>query len=67
MSTESKRAGDKVPSPCNSICALNDEDICVGCFRTALEISAWGRLSSEKQREVVALAAVRSRAQNPFA
>lgn len=42
-----------VPSPCVSICALDGDDICVGCFRTGNEISYWGRLSAEQQREVL--------------
>lgn len=39
-------------SPCVSICALDEEDICVGCFRTGGEISIWGLLSNDEKREV---------------
>jgi len=39
-------------SPCVSICALDEEDICVGCFRTGGEISIWGLLSDDEKREV---------------
>ena len=39
-------------SPCVSICALGEEDICVGCFRTGGEISIWGLLSDDEKREV---------------
>lgn len=42
-----------VASPCVSICALDEDDICVGCFRTGNEISYWGRLTAEQQREVL--------------
>ena len=28
-------------SPCVSICALDEDDICVGCFRSAEEITDW--------------------------
>ena len=42
-----------VPSPCVSICALDGDDVCVGCFRTGNEISHWGRLSADQQREVL--------------
>ncbi len=38
-----------VPSPCVSICALDDRDICIGCFRTGSEISFWGSLASDLQ------------------
>jgi len=39
-------------SPCVSICALDEDDICVGCFRTGGEISIWGLLSNDEKREV---------------
>jgi len=35
-----------------SICALDEDDICVGCFRTGGEISIWGLLSNDEKREV---------------
>lgn len=44
---------DRVASPCVSICALDGDDICVGCFRTGREISHWGRLPASRQREVL--------------
>lgn len=40
-------------SPCASICALDADDVCVGCFRTGMEISYWGRLGADRQREVL--------------
>jgi len=42
-----------VQSPCVSICALDDDDVCMGCYRTGMEISQWGNLNAEKQRLVV--------------
>ena len=30
-----------VRSPCVSICALDDADICTGCQRTVAEITGW--------------------------
>ena len=44
---------ETVPSPCVSICALDDNDICVGCFRSGREISDWGRLSDDDKRAVL--------------
>jgi predicted Fe-S protein YdhL (DUF1289 family) len=38
-------------SPCKSICKLNSQRICVGCFRTSAEITDWMRLPlTEKER-----------------
>lgn len=42
-----------VASPCVSICALDEQDICIGCQRTALEITHWGQMSDDERREVL--------------
>ncbi len=57
----------RVKSPCTSICALNDADVCVGCYRTADEISRWSRMLPEEQRIVVLAARERAKEDNPFA
>jgi predicted Fe-S protein YdhL (DUF1289 family) len=40
-------------SPCISVCALNESDVCVGCFRSGQEISKWGNLSADEKMEVL--------------
>lgn len=50
-----------VTSPCVNICALDEQDICVGCYRSAAEITAWTSLSDEGRRDVVRLAEQRYR------
>ncbi|UFH48598.1 DUF1289 domain-containing protein [Pseudomonas sp. KNUC1026] len=52
-----------VRSPCVSICALDEQDLCLGCQRTASEISRWGRMSNDERRQVLAQLAERARAQ----
>ncbi|WP_407315266.1 DUF1289 domain-containing protein [Pseudomonas sp. nanlin1] len=52
-----------VASPCVSICALDEQDICTGCQRTATEITQWGRLDNTARREILALCHERARAQ----
>lgn len=42
-----------VRSPCVSICALDEHDICIGCQRTAAEITQWGRMSNDERRVVL--------------
>ncbi len=44
-----------VPSPCISICALDEQDICTGCQRTAGEITRWGRMDNAERRQVLLL------------
>lgn len=44
-----------VPSPCNNICLMApDTGLCKGCFRTLDEIAAWGGLSNEAKRVIMA-------------
>jgi predicted Fe-S protein YdhL (DUF1289 family) len=42
-----------VRSPCVSICALDDDDICIGCQRSGTEITQWGRMSNDERRAVL--------------
>ena len=42
-----------VASPCVSICCLNDDDICIGCFRSGVEISTWGKMDNAAKRAVL--------------
>ena len=42
-----------VPSPCVSICALDADDICVGCHRSGLEIARWSQMSADEKRAVL--------------
>lgn len=44
-----------VASPCVSICALDEQDICTGCQRTAAEITRWGRMDNAERRQVLRL------------
>jgi predicted Fe-S protein YdhL (DUF1289 family) len=41
-----RHPGAGVPSPCVSICELNEADgACRGCYRTLQEIAAWSAMS----------------------
>ncbi|ROL65228.1 DUF1289 domain-containing protein [Pseudomonas protegens] len=44
-----------VASPCVSICALDEQDICTGCQRTVDEITRWSRMDNTERRAVLAL------------
>lgn len=50
-----------VSSPCVSVCALDDEDVCTGCYRTLEEIGDWSEMDNSRKREVIALASQRCR------
>jgi uncharacterized protein len=51
-------------SPCISICVLDDDDICMGCYRSAEEITDWFMASDEQKNEVLRKA--RERLQGSF-
>jgi len=47
------RSKPQVKSPCVNICLLNEEDICVGCYRSGREISLWGGMNKASQLAVM--------------
>ena len=40
-------------SPCISVCRLDDGDICVGCFRSANEITDWFMAGADEKRDIL--------------
>lgn len=42
-----------VNSPCVSKCVLNEDDICEGCYRSAIEITDWVMYSDEEKLAVI--------------
>ena len=42
-----------VGSPCVYVCALDEQDICVGCQRSGEEITRWGRMDNAERRAVL--------------
>jgi len=49
------------PSPCIRLCALDDNDICIGCYRSIAEICAWGSASEAEKRVILEQASARAR------
>jgi hypothetical protein len=44
------------------VCALDEQDICLGCQRTADEITRWGRMDNAERRVVLQRCLERARA-----
>jgi len=44
-----------------NICALDYNDLCVGCYRSGEEITRWGRYSDNERRVVLQKVAERER------
>ena len=40
-------------SPCISVCALDQNDICEGCFRSGDEIVDWFTANDARKREIL--------------
>lgn len=55
-----------VPSPCVSVCALNEHDVCMGCYRTATEITDWFLASDEEKRAILARCEARRAEDGPI-
>lgn len=51
--SEQKNVFGMVKSPCVAICALDENDVCIGCYRTGQEITDWGEMDNEKKRAVL--------------
>ncbi|MCG2634302.1 MAG: DUF1289 domain-containing protein [Gammaproteobacteria bacterium] len=56
-------AFDAVESPCVRNCCLDDDGVCMGCFRSVDEITGWAGGSEAFRRAVLARAAERKAAQ----
>lgn len=50
-----------VASPCVHVCALDEEDICIGCQRNVDEITRWSRMENDERRQVLQLCHQRAR------
>jgi uncharacterized protein len=50
---ENQNHADQVPSPCLSVCQMDEETaLCQGCLRTLDEIRQWGN-ADDKQRRAI--------------
>ncbi len=51
--SQSPAEEEVVLSPCVGVCALDDDDVCIGCWRSGEEISRWGYLDNAGKREIL--------------
>ena len=64
MATSSTDFAEQFPveSPCIRLCTLDDDEICVGCFRSMAEICAWGSAADDERRQILAASEMRRKA-----
>ena len=41
-----------VPSPCISLCRLDEQKVCLGCFRHVEDIRQWRSVDDEQRRQI---------------
>ena len=56
---------DEPKSPCISICVLDENDICQGCYRSAEEITDWFMAASQEKQAINDRARERMLASHP--
>ncbi|MCB1615008.1 MAG: DUF1289 domain-containing protein [Pseudomonadales bacterium] len=44
---------EQVMSPCIGICCPDENDICVGCFRTMQEITQWWDMTVAEKKQLI--------------
>ena len=47
------RTSHSVPSPCVRNCCLDDQDICLGCYRSITEITGWSAADNHQRSEIL--------------
>lgn len=52
----------RVESPCIRNCTLDEDDVCLGCFRDITEICAWAGADDDERRRILDAAAARASA-----
>lgn len=43
----------EIDSPCIGVCCLDDNNICLGCYRNILEIKNWSILTDQQKQAVL--------------
>ena len=45
-----------INKPCIKKCCLNEEEICLGCFRTFNDMCLWNKASIEEKKKMMGMA-----------
>jgi len=44
---------EPIPNPCIRHCCLDQDDICLGCYRSVDEILRWSQSSNQQRQEIL--------------
>lgn len=50
--SSSEKAKEITTSPCNKVCKIDHNNICLGCFRTLEEIGKWSIISAAEKARI---------------
>ena len=50
-----------IHKPCIRKCCLNEEDICLGCFRSFNDMQKWNKASVNEKTEMLKMAEIRKK------
>lgn len=53
--SNSQSGKHSIPNPCVRNCCLDNNDVCLGCYRTYLEIINWNASSEEDKQLILTL------------
>lgn len=53
MTDINKKDSNEVESPCVRNCCLNEDDVCLGCFRHVDEICEWGVATNFRRESIL--------------
>ena len=51
--SDKDQASEVIKSPCVHICCLDEQDVCLGCYRSCDEICKWGAMNNEERKNVM--------------
>lgn len=53
-----------IMKPCLRQCCLNEEDVCLGCFRTFDDMLQWNKVNTEEKMKMLEMAEQRRKEHN---
>ncbi|WP_047047047.1 DUF1289 domain-containing protein [Vibrio mexicanus] len=62
MNDKPKETAESIPHPCIRHCCLDEEDVCMGCFRTLEEILHWNEATDGEKRSILKETKIRKQA-----
>ena len=54
MNNKEQTPQPRINSPCVRNCCLNEQDVCLGCFRLLDEITGWAAMTDQQRQQVLA-------------